>query len=161
MAVDRTRIRVRRATTRDVDAVAALWIALTEHHAVRDDYYAVRPGAEAEIRRLLLASLRDDDGATWLALRGDEAVGLCAARIDVSPPIHDEVERAEITDLWVEPGLRRSGLGRELAATALRWIESREVPRVEVRVATDNAEGQAFWRALGFGDFVDVLHRRL
>jgi hypothetical protein len=33
--------------------------------------------------------------------------------------------------------------------------------RVEVRVAARNAEGQAFWRALGFGDFVDVLDRRL
>ena len=63
MAAEGARIRVRRATTRDVDAVATLWIALTEHHAARDDHYAVRPGATAEIRGLLLASLRDDDAA--------------------------------------------------------------------------------------------------
>jgi hypothetical protein len=35
------------------------------------------------------------------------------------------------------------------------------VPRVEVRVAVRNAEGQAFWRALGYDDLVDVLQRPL
>jgi hypothetical protein len=32
---------------------------------------------------------------------------------------------------------------------------------VVVRVAVRNAEGQAFWRALGFSDWMDVLERRL
>jgi hypothetical protein len=35
------------------------------------------------------------------------------------------------------------------------------VGRVEVRVAARNSEGQAFWRALGFHDLMDVLQRRL
>jgi hypothetical protein len=35
------------------------------------------------------------------------------------------------------------------------------VPRVEVRVAARNRVGQAFWRGLGFEDFVDVLDRQL
>ena len=36
-----------------------------------------------------------------------------------------------------------------------------EGPRVGVRVAARNADAQAFWRGQGFGDFVDVLDRRL
>jgi hypothetical protein len=35
------------------------------------------------------------------------------------------------------------------------------VRRLEVRVVAGNAEGQGFWRALGYQDFVDVLQRRL
>lgn len=152
---------LRRAGTRDVECVARLWIALTEHHARSDPYYALLPGAVPEIERLLLASLRDADTAVWLAEEDGTAVGLCSVRIDVAPPIHEEVERAEVTDLWVAPESRRQGLGRELVETALAWAREREVERVEIRVATGNSEGQAFWRALGFRDFVDVLHRRL
>ena len=109
----------------------------------------------------LLASLRDADTVVWLAEVDGTPVGFCSVRIDVAPPIHEEVERAEITDLWVAPAQRRQGLGRELVGAALAWARERNVSRVEVRVATSNPEGQAFWRALGFGDFVDVLHRRL
>ena len=41
------------------------------------------------------------------------------------------------------------------------WLRERGVPRVEVRVAVRNAAGQAFWRALGYDDLVDVLQRSL
>ena len=70
-------------------------------------------------------------------------------------------ERAEITDLGVREGLRRRGIGRALVGAAADWITERGVARVEVRVAAGNREGQAFWRALGYGDLMDVLHRRL
>jgi GNAT superfamily N-acetyltransferase len=61
----------------------------------------------------------------------------------------------------VRPAARRRGLGRSLAEAALAWARARGVTRVEVRVAAGNAEGQAFWRSLRFGDLVDVLQRRL
>jgi GNAT superfamily N-acetyltransferase len=148
---------VRRAGRRDLDRVAELWIALTEHHAARDPYFALRHGAREEVRRLLEAQLRDPDCAILLA----EGAGLCIVRVDRSPPILAEVERAEVTDLYVVPEARRRGLGSRLVEGALAWVRRRGVERVEVRVGADNAEGQAFWRATGFGDFMDVLQRRL
>jgi ribosomal protein S18 acetylase RimI-like enzyme len=154
-------VMLRRASSRDVATLSRLWIDLTEHHAREDALYAVRPNAQAEIERLLRAELHHPDTAIWLAQEDAEALGFCSARIDGAPPIHDEVERAQITDLWVAPDSRRTGVGGQLVEAALRWIEGRGVARVEVRVATRNPEGQAFWRALGFGDFMDVLHRRL
>ena len=72
-----------------------------------------------------------------------------------------EDERAEISDLWVDPEARRRGIGRALVDASLAWVRQRGVVRVSVRVAVANAEGQAFWRALGFDDLLDVLQRRL
>jgi GNAT superfamily N-acetyltransferase len=72
-----------------------------------------------------------------------------------------EAARAEIADLGVRAGSRRRGNGRALAEQALLWARSRGAERLEVRVAARNPEGQAFWRALGYEAFVDVLHRRL
>ena len=90
--------------------------------------------------------------ALVFALCGPPAAlgGLCTVRIDRAPPIGGEVERAEITDLGVIESFRRRGIGRSLVEAASGWVRSRGVERVEVRVATRNPEGQAFWRAIGF-----------
>ena len=79
----------------------------------------------------------------------------------VHGPILEETERAEITDVGVRPTHRRQGIARQLVAAAFDWIRDRGVERVELQVANGNVEGQAFWRALGFSDLMDVLHKRL
>jgi ribosomal protein S18 acetylase RimI-like enzyme len=152
---------VREADPRDLDRVAALWTAITAHHEALDPLWRMRESAGDELRALLDALSRDPDARILVYDRAGDLPGMCIVRIDRSPPILEEVERAEITDLGVREDERRSGIGRELVAAALEWVEDCSVERVEVQVASGNREGQAFWRALGFGDLMDVLHRRL
>jgi ribosomal protein S18 acetylase RimI-like enzyme len=153
---------VRRAGLRDLDAVAALWTVLTAHHEKIDPVFAVRGGADLEIRRLVEAMLRDPDGAVFVCeSKPGGLLGFCVVRVDRAPPILVERERAEITDLLVRASARRSGLGRKLVESASAWVKERGLDRCEVRVAAHNEEGQAFWRALGFGDLMDVLQRPL
>ena len=152
---------VRRARARDRDALVALWMALTEHHASFDPLFALRPDAEAEIRRLVGAQLRDPDSALYVAEQAGAIVGFCGVRVDQAPPVHEEILRSEVTDLFVAADARRRGLGRALLRAGLDWARSQGTDRVEVRVSPRNAEGQAFWRSSGFAEFMDVLHRRL
>jgi GNAT superfamily N-acetyltransferase len=110
---------------------------------------------------MLAANLRDPDAAIFIYECDGALLGFCTVWIDRAPPIQVEVQRAEITDLMVLASQRRRGLGRALVERALGWVKERGVERCEVRVASLNAEGQAFWRSIGFGDLMDVLHRRL
>ena len=110
---------------------------------------------------MLAATLRDPDAAIFVYECDGALLGYCSVRIDRAPPIQLEVQRAEITDLMVCASQRRRGLGRALVERALSWVKERGVERCEVRVASRNAEGQRFWRAVGFDDLMDVLHRRL
>ncbi len=153
---------VRRAGLRDLDALARLWAELTEHHRDIDPIFAIRPGADLEIRHLVEVMLRDPDGAVFVGESSPGTLlGFCAVRIDRAPPILVEIERAEITDLLVRVGERRSGLGRRLFESATAWVKEQGLDRCEVRVAAGNSEGQAFWRAMGFGDLMNVLQRGL
>jgi ribosomal protein S18 acetylase RimI-like enzyme len=154
---------IRRARTDDIDPVMALWVEVTHHHAQLDGLFRLRDDAGVEIRRLLEALLRNPAAAIFVCESREHGSleGMCIVRVDRAPPILQEVERAEITDLGVRSDRRRCGVGRALAERALDWVRARGVERVEVRVVSSNAEGQAFWRSLGYADLMDVLHKRL
>lgn len=165
-------VQVRPARLQEIDRVAALWTLITEHHAALDPFFRMRTGgvAEGELRELLRAMQRSPDAALFVcdAPQSEAAaeapgspVGLCIVRVDYAPAILEETERAEITDIGVRPAYRRRGVATALLDTALEWVRDRGVSRVEIQVAHGNAEGQAFWRARGFADFMDVLHKRL
>jgi len=153
--------RVRPATAKDLDRVAALWTGITLHHEPIDPVFRMRDDADGELSELLRAIRRDPDAEIFVYDDAGDLPGMCIVRIDRSPPIMREVERAEITDLGVREDARRRGIGSQLLAAALAWVRASGVGRVEVQVASANREGQAFWRAHGFGDLMDVLHKRL
>ena len=152
--------RVRLAEVRDLDRVTALWTAITHHHAPLDPLFRMRSDAGGELRRLLGELARDPDAAIFVYDIDGDLPGMCIVKIDHSPPILEEVERAEITDLGVREDQRRRGIGGALVDEALAWVAAASVARVEVQVATGNVEGQAFWRSRGFGPLMDVLHKR-
>jgi GNAT superfamily N-acetyltransferase len=150
----------RRAEARDLAAIAELLGGILAHHAAIDPAFAVRPGAGARLPELLARRLRDPESALFVFDAAGELAGFCAVRVERAPGVLVEAARAEITELGVAPGRRRQGIGRALAEAARCWAGSQTAARVEVRVAARNPEGQAFWRALGYDSFVDVLHRR-
>lgn len=154
-------VAVRPARRADAAGVADFWQALIDAHAALDPTFALRDGARAGLESAIAHALDDPDAGLWVADREGVAVGFCAAHVDRAASPLVEHARAELTELWVTPASRRSGIGRALADAALAWAVERGAVRIEVRVAFRNGAGQAFWRALGFGDFVDVLDRRL
>lgn len=152
---------IRPARRADAAAVAELWHALLDEHGRFDAAFAVHASARDALAARIARAIGESDAAVWLACREDVSVGFCAAQVErASAPLVERV-RAEVTELWVAPSARRCGIGRALADAALAWAKQRGAARVEARVSARNAEGQAFWRAIGFGDFVDVLDRRL
>lgn len=153
--------RVRCAGARDLDRVAALWTAITRFHEPLDPVFRMRDDADGELGELLRAMARDPDCAILVWDDAGDLPGMLIVRIDHSPPIMEETSRAEITDLGVREDARRRGIGRALVAEALAWARDAGVTRIEVQVAHANPTAQAFWRALGFADFMDVLDKRL
>lgn len=152
---------IRNATRTDLQRLTQLWIEIAEHHAALDAFFTLRPDAAPAIERVLASQLADPDAAVFVWEEDARVLGFCSVQIDRAPPILEETRRAEICDLGVDVGARRRGVGRALVAAAVGWVEARGVARIEIRVATHNREGQAFWRDLGFGDLLDVLQRRL
>ena len=155
--------QIRPARPQEIDRIAALWSLITDHHASLDPLFRMRRGpvAEGELRELLRALRRDPDAEFFVCDVEGTPVGLCIVRIDHAPPILEETERAEISDVGVRPEWRRRGIARRLVEAAQAWVRERGVARIEIQVASGNRVGQAFWRAMGYADLMDVLHKRL
>ena len=153
-------IVVRPALPRELDRVAALWTLLLQHH-VTVPGLAPAPSPEHAVRAHL-AELAADPAAALLVGERDAALaGFAALRAVRRPPLFAETERGEIEALFVRQEDRRAGVGRALVEEALRWMAARGLPRAALQVAATNAAGEAFWRALGFADAMDVLERPL
>lgn len=152
---------VRLAGPDDLDRLAELWLGLARDHAGLDPAFEIQSDAAAAFRRELARDLEDPRVAVlvWEPV-AEGLAGLCSVRVALGSSVLAETGRAEITELVVEAARRRHGGGRALVEAAVAWAFAQGAARIEARVAHRNPEAQAFWRALGFGDFVAVLDRR-
>jgi ribosomal-protein-alanine N-acetyltransferase len=57
---------------------------------------------------------------------------------------------AELLNIAVDPGLRRSGLGRELLTSAITWAEGRGATEIFLEVRASNAGAIALYEGHGF-----------
>jgi len=132
-------VSIRPATETDHDALERLWqqfqkelagpefLAETWEDAWRDLSAHVREG---------LAFVSESDG---------EATGFVFATVPRELP-----RLCHVTDLYVVPAERRSGLARALMRTVLEAVDSRGVDHVGLDVRLDNAPALAFYKRLGF-----------
>ena len=153
-------LAVRRAAARELDRVAALWTLLLAHHAGEPGLAPAR-APEGALRAHLAEIAASRDALLVVADRAGALDGFAVARIVRRPGLFAETKRGEIEALFVRTEVRRGGVGRALADETLRWLAERRLGRAALTVAAGNAEGQRFWRALGFNDAMDVLERPL
>lgn len=94
-------------------------------------------------------------GALLLAMAGDEVAGCCALRpLDGS----DYANAAEMKRLFVRPGFRRSGLGRQLAETILDAARAAGYHSVLLDTLDDMESARALYTELGFEDIPPYYH---
>lgn len=125
----------------DYDAVFALWNG-TAGMGLRslDDS---RDGIAAFLRR--------NPHTCFAAREGGEIVGtiLCG---------HDG-RRGYIYHTAVRESRRGNGIGQELVQAVLNALEREGIRKAALVVYENNAGGNAFWQALGFGRRTDLIYR--
>ena len=72
-------------------------------------------------------------------------VGYILCRIKRTPQTMGGVLVGELSDEWIDPGVRRLKIGDKLCRIALEWLRQQEVHSVEIQVLESN---EASWRML-------------
>ena len=138
-------MKVRAATAADLPALEELWRAFLAEvpppaHIELDDEMELREIADLVRDGIALLAV-DDDGA---------AVGFALA--------HRAGFRAgELTDLYVVPSARRSGVARALVLEVVSQLKADGIEHVELDVQTSNAAARSVYARWGFREHRVVL----
>jgi ribosomal protein S18 acetylase RimI-like enzyme len=124
-------VRIRSATTDDIDAVLDLWARGAGESSIANDASQIERMLGRDPEMLLLAE--DDDGGI---------VGSVIAGFDGW--------RAHVYRMAVDPDARKGGVGRALVEAMEERFRRLGAVRSDAVVLLDNDLGRGFWTAVGY-----------
>jgi len=89
--------------------------------------------------------LESDAAATFLAIQGQETVGL--VRTFVEP---EDVTSAQLVSMWVAPHARGRRVGRQLVAAVVQWARDHDATNVRLWVTDTNVAARRLYESCGF-----------
>lgn len=144
---------IRRALAADAQAIGALWEKLVAYHHALDDRLPVGAAdGGATYARYVQDRLEHSHSHTCILVAEDDGhiVGFVLGVImDMVPDMFVQSAGGYLSDIFIEDGYRRNGVGAKLVETLVSWFRSRGVDYFEWYVAAQNHEAQAFWRSMG------------
>lgn len=152
---------IRDATSADLDAMVALWIAMMDEHQAFDARVRLAKGAETGYRAYLGYHLGNEESLVSVAVGGRTAgapvIGFCLSTINRNLPMFLPARYGYLSDLVIAPAERRRGIGRALVADVRRWLKRRRVDTIQLQVYARNEGGAAFWKSMGFVSYYDRM----
>ena len=120
--------------------------------AVGVDYFAV-----------LAKRAEEHEGRIFVAERGSRLIGWLVSIVDVQMNFIEEDARriGYVAELYVEPDMRGSGVGRALIERAEADFRARGLRKVSITVLRANVRARAAYEAYGFEPFAIDLVKNL
>ncbi len=147
-------IVVRPVNNGDADALGQMWLDLVAYHQnLSDDLPAAARGGQHRYVRRILDRRDDPYTCALVAELNGEVVGFVLGMVvDLVPDIFEQPPAGFLADIYVEPAVRRHGVGRRLVSTLTDWFRTCGIKSFDWHVASDNPEGLAFWHSVGGRD---------
>ena len=143
---------VREAQSSDLASALALWEALHREHEAADARYRMSDDAAARWATDFRDWTRSRTSRVWLAM-APEPVGLLTAHLFEPAPTYRYVSLVHVSDLYVTPAARGTGVGRALLDAARQWGRAEGATRLQAGVLAANAAARAFWDRQGAEDY--------
>lgn len=149
-------ILIRPAVSHDLPEILGLWRALQETNADYEPRLAMNGHAAGWFADYLREQMDNADAAIYVAVGSSAVVGYVFGQV-LQRPTLQLGNCGYVADLVVQDSYRGHGLGRTLFETLRDWFRARGLYAIEVQIVRANPASQAFWRKMGFGDFLRTL----
>ena len=95
--------------------------------------------------------LENENARSFGAFENEELLGFCTLMFQPRKKMN---HRADIYSMYVEPHMRKKGIGRMLATKAIETAcENRKVEQIYLTVVSTNESAKALYKSLGFKIF--------
>jgi GNAT superfamily N-acetyltransferase len=156
-----SRIHVREASVRDLDAVMELRLALIREHPDHLIYGRLRTDVTKRARDLFTAQLRSPGESIFLAECESVVAGILRCVESIGSPLLEPARYAYLSSVYVRPEARRQGVLRALLRAADQWSRERGLEQMRLHNVAGSASAEGAWTALGFHVVEQVRLRTL
>lgn len=158
---DGSKILVRAAGLQDLPAIVALWRQLQEINAAFDPRLTLSSGAADWFAGYLQERIDTPSMAVLVADhksldREPQVIGYAFGQVMQRPTL-ESGDCGYIADICVRDGWRGRGIGRALHDRLRGWFRAQGIEAIEVQIVRANPAAQAFWRKMGYKDFLRTL----
>lgn len=153
-------MRYRPAAPGDLPTILGLWRALQTVSAAFEPRLTPGPTAADWFAEYLRGQMDNENAAVVVAEIGGDVVGYTFGQI-LRRPTLAAGDCGYVADLCVRADRRGRGIGRGLFQTLRGWFAERGILALEVQVVRANPASQAFWRKMGFADFLRTLRTEM
>ena len=149
-------IHIRAARMTDLPVILTLWRELQEINASFDPRLTLNTEASDWFLNYLREQLGNANMGVFVAENDKLVIGYTFGQIMRRPTLASG-DCGYVADLCVHHGWRGQGIGRQLYQYLRAWFQSHGLTAIEVQVVRANPASQAFWRKMGYGDFLRTL----
>ena len=143
-------MKIRRATKEDAERIAEFSVALAEQHFEYDQVRFTRLITLEGAAAYYGGRSEAENAAVFVAETDGRIAGF--AYMEYEPVLYAELATkvAWLHDIYIEPGARKSGAGRELLDVVADEARRQGANKVLLSVAEQNEKAQRFFEQYGF-----------
>lgn len=147
---------IRPARIGDLAAIIGLWRELQDINAAFDPRLKLNSEAADWFVNYLEEQLDNTSAAVVVAEKDQRVVGYTFGQVMRRPTLISG-DCGYIADICVHGDARGQGIGRSLHGWLRAWFVAQGITAVELQVVRANPASQAFWRKMGYNDFLRTL----
>jgi len=138
--------------------VTEMWVAFLAEQSQLDDRFVVADDARERWENDLPEWVHSRVHGIFVAYDTEgRLVGFSSVHLWYPAPIYRAELEAYVNEIYVRPEWRRRGVASALLDAVLDWADRQDADRVRLGVLAANAQGLAFWTAVGAKEFVTTM----
>lgn len=146
-------MNIRKALREDCERIVnELWKPFIEH-CCNYEFSGLDRKAEIIFYNHLCDLVDDPNSIVYIAENPPIFIGYIKATKTKRPLVYETKFVGEISDLFVKPEFRKSGIGYQLVEKAEEWFKENDLDVIWLRVHSGNELGRAFWDKMGYRDY--------
>ena len=154
-------INIRRALPGDLPELSNIWYEKMVLQQQIDRRFILMENARQKWLEYVTEYVTHQRNAMWVAELNTNLAGYLIARLQDSPPgLHPETIGC-ISDMALDIHNPQPGLGQQLLAVARAWFVEHQVHNIIANVPRRQVVDQAFWRAQGATEWMDLMWLKL
>jgi ribosomal protein S18 acetylase RimI-like enzyme len=150
-------IIVRAATLNDLPELSRLWHEKMILLQQFDSRFILTPAAVNRWPEEVTTWLEDRDCRIYVAERDGHALGYAVGWTKPAPPGLFSDRIGYVTEIVVDAHAHQGGLGRLLLSALRQWFTAQEIEQIVAYVPHRGVVEQAFWRAQGAAEWVNLM----